>query len=49
LSSFAYRVDVGPGVFILAALAIMLVAIFTISYQSLRTALMNPIKCLRTE
>ncbi|HWJ90064.1 MAG TPA: FtsX-like permease family protein, partial [Flavisolibacter sp.] len=49
LSSFAYRVDVGPGVFILAGLAIIAVAIFTISYQALRTALMNPVKCLRTE
>lgn len=49
LQSFAYKTPLHWWIFALAALATFLIALFTISFQSLKAALMNPIKSLRTE
>jgi putative ABC transport system permease protein len=49
LDGFAYRVDIGANVYIIAGLAIILLTLVTVSYQSLRTALMNPVSSLRSE
>jgi ABC-type antimicrobial peptide transport system permease subunit len=49
LDGFAYRVDIGSDVFIIAAVALVLLTLLTVSYQSLKAALMNPVKSLRTE
>jgi len=49
LQDFAYRIDVGWWIFIVAALAALLIALFTISTQAIKAAITNPIKSLRTE
>ncbi|MDO1447357.1 ABC transporter permease [Rhodocytophaga aerolata] len=49
LQNFAYRIDIGPSVFIISGLLALLIAWLTVSYQSVKTALMNPIKSLRNE
>ncbi|MEQ9425785.1 MAG: FtsX-like permease family protein [Cyclobacteriaceae bacterium] len=49
LDSFAYRIDLGIGVFALAGLAAFLIAILTVSYRSLIAARTNPVKSLRNE
>lgn len=49
LQSFAYKTPLHWWIFALAALATLVIALFTISFQSLKAALMNPIKSLRTE
>lgn len=49
LQDFAYRAEIGPGVFLLAAAAAIVVAALTISYQSIRAALADPVKALRSE
>jgi ABC-type antimicrobial peptide transport system permease subunit len=49
LDGFAYRVSIGADVFIIAGVSVILLALVTVSYQSLRTAVMNPVKSLRTE
>jgi len=49
LQSFAYRINIGAGVFIIAGLSVMVITLLTISYQALRAALANPVKSLRTE
>ncbi|MEM9721387.1 MAG: ABC transporter permease [Bacteroidota bacterium] len=49
LESFAYRIDIEAWVFVVAGLATLLIAFLTMSYHSVRTALANPIKSLRTE
>jgi putative ABC transport system permease protein len=35
--------------FVLATLLALIIALFTVSYQSIRAALTNPIDCLRYE
>lgn len=49
LDNFAYRIDVGLGIFILAAFIALLIAFLTVSFQSMRAALTNPMKSLRSE
>jgi putative ABC transport system permease protein len=49
LEDFAYRIELGPAVFLLAGLAAVLIALATVSYQSVKAAMMNPVKSLRTE
>ncbi|MBO0937450.1 ABC transporter permease [Fibrella sp. HMF5335] len=49
LSDFAYRVTVEWWVFALAGILAVGIALLTISFQSLKAALMNPVKSLRSE
>ena len=49
LKSFEYRIDIGPSIFVAALLATVIVAVLTVSYQSIKAALMNPVKSLRSE
>jgi putative ABC transport system permease protein len=49
LSDFAYRITVGWWVFALAAVSSIVVALLTISVQSIKAAMMNPVESLRTE
>ncbi|MEZ0482998.1 FtsX-like permease family protein [Fibrella aquatica] len=49
LTSFEYRIDLGPSIFIIALVVTVLVALLTVSYQSVKAALVNPVKSLRSE
>lgn len=49
LNGFAYRINIGAGVFLAAGFSIILITLLTISFQSIRAALANPVKSLRTE
>jgi len=49
LSNFAYRTTLGPGTFLLAAITAFGIAWATVSYQSIKAALSNPVKALRNE
>lgn len=49
LADFAYRIDIGWSVFIIAAIAAALIALLTISFQAIKAAIANPVKSLRTE
>ena len=49
LEDFAYRTEIGVGVFLLAGCAALLIALLTISSQSIRAALANPVDSLRNE
>lgn len=49
LKDFAYQVKIGPGIFVVAGLIAIAVALTTISWQSVKSALANPIKSLRNE
>lgn len=49
LQDFAYRIDIEWWVFVLAALLAIGIALFTVSFQSIKAALMSPVKSLRSE
>lgn len=49
LQDFAYRVNIQWWVFIMAGIMALLIAIITISFQSIKAALANPAKSLRSE
>jgi putative ABC transport system permease protein len=49
LEAFAYRIELGPGVFILAGLAAVAIAFLTVSYQSIKASLADPVQSLRYE
>jgi putative ABC transport system permease protein len=49
LKDFAYRVGISWWIYVLAAIAAMMIALMTVSFQAIRAAIMNPVKSLRTE
>jgi predicted permease len=49
LNDFEYRVDIGWWVFVVAGVVALLIALLTISFQSIKAAIANPVKSLRTE
>jgi putative ABC transport system permease protein len=49
LQKFAYRIDINWWIFALAAFVAILIAFITISFQSIKAAMANPVKSLRSE
>jgi putative ABC transport system permease protein len=49
LEDFVYRIEIGPSLFLLSGGLVLIVALLTVSYQSIRAALANPVKSLRHE
>jgi ABC-type antimicrobial peptide transport system permease subunit len=49
LQDFAYRIRITPFVFLIAAVSVITMTLFTISFQSLKAAIAAPVKSLRTE
>ncbi|TMU55200.1 ABC transporter permease [Flagellimonas algicola] len=49
LQDFSYRISMSWEVFVLAAMLAVGTAVLTVSYQSIKAAIVNPVKSLRTE
>lgn len=49
LDNFAYKTSIGIGIFILAGIVSLVLAILTVSYHTLRAARANPVNSLRYE
>lgn len=49
LADFAYRIDLGAGIFLVSGFIALIVALLTVSWQSIRAATMNPVNSLRNE
>jgi putative ABC transport system permease protein len=49
LQSFAYRIGVSWWIFVVAGSAALVIALFTVCAQTVRAALANPVKSLRSE
>jgi putative ABC transport system permease protein len=49
LESFAYRIGISWWIFIIAGLTAILIALITVSIQTLRAAVANPVKSLRSD
>jgi putative ABC transport system permease protein len=49
LQNFAYRVNMGTNVFVITIVLSILIAILTVSFQTIRVAYSNPVKALKYE
>jgi len=49
LQNFPYRIVISPLIFIVASLLVVFISLFTVSFQSIKAAVANPVESLRTE
>lgn len=49
LQNYAYKIDIGWTVFVIAGLAAISIALLTVSFQAVKAAVVNPVKSLRSE
>ena len=49
LETFAYRIGIGWWIFVVAGGAAILIALITVSFQTVRAAIANPVRSLRSE
>ncbi len=49
LQNFPYRINVDLWMFVVAALLVVFIALCTVGFQAIKTAIANPVKSLRTE
>ncbi|MEP7233487.1 MAG: ABC transporter permease [Ginsengibacter sp.] len=49
LKGFAYRIDINWIIFLVACLVALFIALLTVSYESIKAAIANPVKSLRAE
>jgi len=49
LENFAYHISIGGGIFLVAIAASFVIAGLTIAWQTIRAAVANPVKALRSE
>jgi putative ABC transport system permease protein len=49
LQNFTYKISIGPGIFILAIIASVVIAWATVGYKAIKAALANPVNSLRSE
>lgn len=49
LQDFAYRINISWWMFVVAVVLILLIALLTVSFQSIKAAIANPVKSLRRE
>ena len=49
LEGFAYRIDLSVGVFLIAGVITIMIAWATVSFQTIKAAIINPVKSLKAE
>jgi len=49
LQNFAYRTSIGIEIFILSGISAFVIALITVSYQSIKAAVADPVDSLRYE
>ncbi|HEX5153776.1 MAG TPA: ABC transporter permease [Parafilimonas sp.] len=49
LEDYSYRINISIGIFVLAGLLAIVIALLTVSFQSVKAAIANPVESLRTE
>ncbi|MEO1052779.1 MAG: ABC transporter permease [Bacteroidota bacterium] len=49
LEEFNYHINIGPQIYLIGAISVLIIICLTISYQSIKAALVNPIQSLRDE
>ena len=49
LEDYAYRISITWGMFAVSGLSVIVIALFTVSFQAIKTAVANPVKSLKAE
>ena len=49
LDNYPYRIEINPLIFAGVGVVAIIVAVATVSFQSIKAALMNPVKSLKSE
>jgi len=49
LENYPYRININVWIFVLAGVSVLVIALVTVSYQTIKAALANPVNSLRTE
>jgi putative ABC transport system permease protein len=49
LNNYNYKTNIPAWIFVVVCLGALLITLLTVSYQSIKAALMNPVKSLRSE
>jgi putative ABC transport system permease protein len=49
LEQFAYKIEIGPSMFLISLGSALVIALLTVSYKSIKAAIRNPVKSLRYE
>jgi putative ABC transport system permease protein len=49
LENFTYRIGIGPGTFFFAGLAVLVITFITVSFQTVKASLANPVDAIRVE
>ena len=49
LEGFAYRIELSIGIFLVAGVVTVMIAWTTVSFQTIRAAIINPVKSLKSE
>jgi predicted permease len=49
LDEFAYKITIGPGIFLIGLVTTLVIAMATVGYRSFKAAVVNPVKSLRSE
>jgi putative ABC transport system permease protein len=49
LDEFAYKINLGPEIFMIGFFATLVIAMLTVGYKSIKAAVVNPVKSLRYE
>ncbi|WP_221394003.1 ABC transporter permease [Dyadobacter sp. NIV53] len=49
LANFAYKTEISWSIFVVAGFMLIIMSLLTIGYQTIKAALMNPVKSLRSE
>jgi len=49
LQNFAYRIDISPWVFVISGAIALIISLLTVSYQSIKAAVANPVNSIRYE
>lgn len=49
LNNFAYKIDMGLGVFVLSGITDIFIALLTVLFHALRSAYNNPVNALKYE
>ncbi len=49
LADFAYRIEIGPKIFIIAGISALAIALLTVSWQSIKASVTPPVESLRSE